>query len=336
MDYGKDKCLIIAEAGVNHNGSLELALKLCDAAKKAGADVVKFQTWKTEAIITNNVAQAEYQKENTGKTESQFDMLKRLELSLDDFRKIKEYCDSIGILFASTADEADSLDFLVSLGIPFIKIGSGDIGNVSYLRYIGSKHMPVILSTGMSTLADIDLSLQALREGGTTDITLLHCTTSYPCDFRHVNLKAMQTIKEAFKLPVGYSDHTLGNTVAVAAVAMGARVVEKHFTLDKALEGPDHKASSTPEEFGLLVKEIRNIEEAMGDGRKVPTAEEKEISKVVLKRIVARHFICKNQVMTEGDICIKRNDRGLKADKWDLIVGTRARKDYAKDEGIEL
>ena len=331
-----DKCLIIAEAGVNHNGDLNIALKLCDAAKEAGADVVKFQTWKTEAIITKSVAQAEYQQENTGVQESQFDMLKRLELRYEDFSIIKEHCDSIGILFASTADEAESLDFLISIGIPFIKIGSGEIGNVSYLRYMGSKKMPVILSTGMSSLADIDISIQALREGGATDITLLHCTTSYPCVFENVNLNAMNTIRDAFKLPVGYSDHTLGSTVAVAAVAMGAKVVEKHFTLDKNMEGPDHKASSTPEEFKEYVKAIRDIETAMGNGEKVPTTVEKEISKVVLKRIVARRPITKNQVITEDDICVKRNDVGLPCNKWDIVVGTKARKDYVVDEGIVL
>ena len=329
-------CLIIAEAGVNHNGDLNLALKLCDAAKKAGADIIKFQTWKTEAIITNDVEQAEYQKDNTGIRESQFDMLKKLELSYDDFRKIKNYCDSIGILFSSTADDIESLDFLVSLGIPFIKIGSGEIGNVSYLRYIGGKKLPVILSTGMSTLSDIDISLQALREGGATDITLLHCTTSYPCHYDNVNLNAMLTIRDAFKLPVGYSDHTLGNIVSVSAVAMGAKIIEKHFTLDKNMQGPDHKASSTPDQFQKLVKDIRNIECAMGDGRKIPTTAEKEISKVVLKRIVAKHNISKGTIISEEDICIKRNNKGAHADKWDLIIGMKARKDYSVDEGISF
>lgn len=330
----RTQCLIIAEAGVNHNGDVECALKLCDAAKEAGADVIKFQTWKTELIITQNVAQAEYQKENLGKEESQYEMLKKLELSQEDFRKIKEYCDKIGIVFASTADEAESLDFLVSLGIPFIKIGSGEIGNISYLRYMGSKKMPVILSTGMSTLADIDLSLQALQEGGATEITLLHCTTSYPCVFENVNLNAMSTLREAFKFPVGYSDHTLGNTVAVAAVAMGAKVIEKHFTLDKGMEGPDHKASATPEEFKELVQSIRDIEKAMGDGRKTPTAVEKEISKVVLKRIVARKAIKQGQIIQETDICVKRNNCGVSCSQWDQIVGMTARKDYQIDEGI--
>ena len=336
MNLDNGKCLIIAEAGVNHNGKLDLALKLCDAAKEAGADVVKFQTWKTEAIITNTVAQAEYQKENTGKEESQFDMLKKLELSYSDFAKIKKHCDSIGIVFASTADDAESLDFLVSLGIPFIKIGSGETGNISYLRYMGSKQLPVIMSTGMSSLADIDISVQALKDGGATDITLLHCTTSYPCIYENVNLNAMLTIRDAFKLPIGYSDHTLGNTISIAAVAMGARVIEKHFTLDKNMEGPDHKASLDPKEFQQLVKEIRNIEIAMGDGKKIPTNAEKEISKVVLKRIVAKRPIKKEQIIRAEDICIKRNDIGMMAKDWDMIVGATANKDYYVDEGIEL
>ena len=330
------RCLIIAEAGVNHNGDVNLAFELCKVAKEAGADLVKFQTWKTENIITQNVAQAEYQKENTGKSESQFDMLKRLELTQDEFRQVKEYCDLIGITFASTADDPESLDFLIDLGIPFIKIGSGEIGNVSYLRYMGRKKMPVILSTGMSSLADIDISVQALKEGGATDITLLHCTTSYPCAFENVNLKAMDTIKEAFKLPVGYSDHTLGNTVSIAAVAMGATVIEKHFTLDKNMEGPDHLASSNPEEFASLVKEIRNIEVSMGNGKKEATKVEKEISKVVLKRIVAKRNISIGQIITEDDICVKRNDAGLPCNKWDIVIGTKARKNYAVDEGVVL
>lgn len=335
MNPNREKCLIIAEAGVNHNGSLKLALQLCNAAKEAGADVVKFQTWKTEAIITNTVAQAEYQKENTGKSESQFDMLKKLELSYDDFTKIKKHCDSIGITFASTADEAESLDFLVSLGIPFVKVGSGEIGNVSFLRHIGSKGLPVILSTGMSSLADIELSLQALREGGAADITLLHCTTSYPCLFENVNLKAMLTIKENFRLPVGYSDHTPGNTISVAAVAMGAKVIEKHFTLDKNMEGPDHRASLDPEEFKMLVQNIRILETAMGNGKKEPADVERAISKVVLKRIVAKNPVKKGQVISPEDICVKRNDTGAMARDWDRIIGSVADRDYSADEGIE-
>ena len=327
---------IIAEAGVNHNGDVAIAKKLCMAAKKAGADIVKFQTWITEKIITQNVKQADYQSENTGSNQSQFDMLKKLELSYDDFREIKKYCDEIGIIFASTADEQDSLDFLVDLGIPFIKIGSGDIGNIPYLRYMGTKKMPVILSTGMSTLGDVEISIQALREGGAETINLLHCTTNYPCPYKDVNLKAMDTLKTAFGLDVGYSDHTEGIEVAIAAVARGATIIEKHFTLDKNMDGPDHKASMEPEEFSCMVDCIRHIESAIGDGQKIPTKTEDEISKVVLKRIVASREIMLGNFITEADICVKRNDAGLPAKVWDFVVGTKANKYYKVDEGIEF
>lgn len=328
--------LIIAEAGVNHNGDVNIAKKLCLAAKDAGADVVKFQTWVTEKIITQNVDQAEYQRENTGRNESQFDMLKSLELSYDEFREVKAYCDEIGIAFASTADEEDSLDFLVELGIPFIKVGSGDVGNISYLRYIGSKKLPVILSTGMSTLADVEMSVQALRDGGATNITLLHCTTNYPCPYDDVNLKAMDTLKNAFGLPVGYSDHTEGMEVPIAATARGAGVIEKHFTLDRNMEGPDHKASMEPKAFKEMVQAIRHIETALGTGLKTPTKAEKDISKVILKRIVAKKYIKKGQLIKEDDICVKRNNLGLYAKYWDIILGTVAQKEYCVDEGIEF
>lgn len=332
----KAKCLIIAEAGVNHNGKLDIALKLCDAAKEAGADVVKFQTWKTEKIITRTVAQAEYQTENTGKTESQFDMLKRLELSYDDFRKIKEYCDKIGIQFASTADEEESLDFLISLGIPFIKIGSGEITNIPYLRIMGRKKLPIIISSGMSTLAEVDTALAELRNAGATEITLLHCTTNYPCPMQDVNLKAILTLKEAFKIPVGYSDHTEGIEVPVAAVAMGAKVIEKHFTLDRNMEGPDHLASTEPVEFKKMVDSIRNIEKALGTGEKLPTKSEIDISKVVLKRCVASKKIKVGEVFNENNLTVKRNDKGLPAKYWDLLIGKKSIKDYEIDEAVEL
>ena len=331
-----NKTLIIAEAGVNHNGNLDLALKLCDAAKEAGADVVKFQTWITEKIITKNVAQADYQTKNTGKVESQFDMLKKLELSFDDFRTIKKHCDEIGIQFASTADEKWSLDFLISLGIPFIKFGSAELTNIPFLRYAGSKKMPVILSTGMSYLADVDIAIRTLKESGCPDITVLHCTTNYPCPYETVNLRAMETLKNAFHLPVGYSDHTIGTDVAVAAVAMGASVIEKHFTLDKNMEGPDHKASTEPEEFKKLVEGIRCIEKALGNGEKVPSNDEKNISKVVLKRIVAVKDIKKDEIFTEDNITLLRNDEGMPSSMWDYVVGTRAKKDYYSGQAINF
>ena len=330
------KTLIIAEAGVNHNGQLNLALKLCDAAKEAGADVVKFQTWKTEKIITHTVSQAEYQTENTGKQESQFDMLKRLELSYDDFIKIKKYCDKIGIQFASTADDEDSLDFLIKLGIPFIKIGSGEITNIPYLRIMGSKKLPIIISSGMSTLAETDTALNELRNAGATDITLLHCTTNYPCPMNSVNLNAMLTLKNAFNIPLGYSEHTEGIEVSIAAVAMGATVIEKHFTLDRNMEGPDHLASTEPEEFKKMVDSIRNIEIALGNGEKKPTKAEIDISKVVLKRCVASQKIKAGDKFCENNITVKRNDKGLPSKYWDLLIGRKAEKDYEIDEAVEL
>lgn len=330
------KCLIIAEAGVNHNGRLDLALQLCNAARDAGADVVKFQTWKTENLLTRNVEQAGYQIKNTGKQESQFDMLKKLELSYDEFRIIKDHCDKIGIVFSSTADEPESLDFLVELGIPFIKVGSGDIGNVSYLRYMGSKGLPIILSTGMSNLADVDISIRALRDGGAGDITILHCTTNYPCPYEDVNLKAMLTLRDAFHLPVGYSDHTIGREVAVSAAALGAVIVEKHFTLDCGMEGPDHAASTEPQDFSKLVKAIRTVESCLGTGVKEPTSAEMTISKVVTKRIVAKCSIKEGEVFSEDNVCVKRNDVGALARYWNLIIGKAADKPYRIDEGIQL
>lgn len=327
---------IIAEAGVNHNGRLELARQLCLAAKEAGADCVKFQTWQTEKIITRSVAQAEYQADNTGRTESQFDMLKRLELPYDDFRSIRAYCDEIGIQFASTADEPDSLDFLLTLDIPFIKIGSGEIGNIPYLRYMGSKKKPVLLSTGMSSLADVELSIQALRQGGAENITLLHCTTSYPCPYERVNLRAMDTLRAAFGLPVGYSDHTQGIAIPTAAAARGAVVIEKHFTLDRHMEGPDHLASTEPDEFRQMVSAIRQVEAGLGSGRKTPTMEERSISEVVLKRIVAARPISAGERLSAENLTVKRNDHGLSVRYWDLVIGTEARRGYAADEAIEL
>lgn len=331
---GNRHICIIAEAGVNHNGSVEVAKKLCLAAKQAGADVVKFQTWITERIITPNVNQADYQIENTGNQQSQFEMLKELELSFDQFREIKAYCDEIGIQFASTADENESLDFLVDLGIPFIKIGSGEIGNLPYLRYAGSKHLPIILSTGMGDMKDVEISVQALKDGGAKNIILLHCTTSYPCKFEDVNLMAMDTLKEHFGYDIGYSDHTVGIEVAIAAAARGARVIEKHFTLDKSMPGPDHIASMEPQEFKQMVVAIRNVEKAFGTGEKKPTKGEEVISKVVRKRIVANCNIEQGEMLTEENLCVKRCDKGIFAIEWDSVVGTIACKDFVKDEGI--
>lgn len=328
--------LIIAEAGVNHNGRLDLALELCKTAKEVGADVVKFQTWKTEKIITRTVAQAEYQAENTGKKESQFDMLKKLELSYDDFTKIKEYCDKIGIQFASTADEEESFDFLVKLGIPFVKISSGEVTNIPFLRKMGASKLPIIISSGMSNISDIDIALRTLKESGATDITLLHCTTNYPCPMEEVNLKAMLTLSNAFKISIGYSDHTKGIEVPIAAVALGAKVIEKHFTLDKNMEGPDHLASTEPDEFKNMVEAIRNIEVALGTGEKTPQKSEIEISKVVTKRCIASKSINVGDVFSSDNVCVKRNDVGFPAKYWDLLIGKNAQKAYEINEAIEV
>ena len=331
-----NKCLIIAEAGVNHNGSIKIAKELCLEAKNSGADVIKFQTWITDKIITRTVKQASYQIKNTGRNISQYEMLKELELTFDEFREIKQYCDNIGIKFCSTADEAESLDFLIDIGVPFIKVGSGDICNVPFLRYIGGKGLPVIISTGMSSLSDVEMSIDALKYGGTKQIIVLHCTTSYPCPFMDVNLKAMDTLKNAFKYDVGYSDHTVGIEAAVAAVARGAKVIEKHFTLNRNLEGPDHNASTEPLEFKKMVEAIRNVEISLGTGNKTPTSGEKEISKVVMKRIIANRKIKKGKIIEEEDLCVKRSDNGIPVKYWDMVVGMISPRNFYKDDGIEI
>lgn len=327
---------IIAEAGVNHNGRLDFALKLCDAAKEAGVDAVKFQTWKTENIVTKSAAKAEYQEENTGSEQSQYEMLKELELSYPEFEKINEYCKKIGIQFLSTPDEEESLEYLCSLNLPFLKIGSGEVTNIPFLRKIGNKHQKVILSTGMSTLADVEKAYVTLLDSGAEEITLLHCTTNYPCPYHEVNLQAMQTLKAAFKCQVGYSDHTMGIEVPIAAVAMGAEIIEKHFTLDRNMEGPDHKASLEPQELKQMVRSIRNIEQAMGDGIKHPNASEQKNSEVVLKRIIAKKPIMKGEVLNEGNLVLLRSSKGISAKFWDLIVGKPARRNYQMDEPIEF
>lgn len=329
---------IIAEAGVNHNGQLDLALKLCDAAKEAGVDCVKFQTWQTEKIVTRKAEKATYQSENTNDAEeSQFDMLKKLELSYEDFRLVQEHCNKIGIDFLSTPDEEYSLAFLMNeLHLPLIKIGSGEVTNIPYLRQMASYHKPIILSTGMATLAQVAMAYDTLIAAGAPSVSLLHCTTNYPCPKNEVNLRAMQTMKEAFKCPVGYSDHTMGTDIPIAAVAMGAEIIEKHFTLDRNMDGPDHKASLEPHELKYMVDCIRNIEVALGDGIKRPNPSEVEISKVVLKSIVAKVQINKGETLTANNMTIKRAGSGIPAAHWDMIVGTKALHDYDIDEPIKI
>lgn len=332
-----NRVYIIAEAGVNHNGDKNLALRLCDAAKAAGVDAVKFQTWKTEKIVTKSAALAEYQENNiSDKGASQFEMLKQLELSYNEFVEVHDYCNQIGIQFLSTPDTEEDMDFLLRLGIPVLKIGSGEVTNIPFLRAIGKRHQKVILSTGMSTLSDVEKAYNTLLESGAKEVSLLHCTTNYPCPYDEVNLQAMQTLKAAFKCQVGYSDHTMGIEVPIAAVAMGAEIIEKHFTLDKNMEGPDHKASLDPYELKQMVDSIRNIEKAMGDGIKRPNASEQKNAEVVLKRIIANKPIKKGDILGIDNLSLLRSSTGIPAKYWDLVAGKAAKRDYKEDEPIDL
>ncbi len=326
---------IIAEAGVNHNGDIKLAKKLIDVAVDAGVDAVKFQTWVTELIATNDVPQAQYQIENTENNQSQFDMLKKLELSFDDFREIKKYCDMKNIMFLSTADEKVSANFLLELQDIF-KVGSGEVTNIPFLRYLGSLDKQIILSTGICTLSDIEIAINTLIDAGTKrdNISILHVTTQYPTPMDEVNLNAMLTIKNAFKMNIGYSDHTMGIEISIAAVALGAKIIEKHFTLSRDLEGPDHKASLEPLELKEMVKSIRNIEVALGDGIKKLQKSEILNKEVVKKFIIASKTINKGDLFTEENLFVKRSNGIISSSKWDDIIGLRANKNYYVDEPI--
>lgn len=326
---------IIAEAGVNHNGNIELAKKLIDVAKEAKVDAVKFQTFKTEKIVSRSAEMAEYQKENLKTQESQYEMIKRLELSYDSFKELKQYCEDKNILFLSTPDDEDSLDFLVELQVEQIKIGSTEVTNLNYLRKIAKKNLPIILSTGMSTLGEVEAALTTIYEEGNKNITLLHATTDYPTAYDDVNLRAMITLKNAFNIPVGYSDHTLGYEAAIAAVTMGAVVIEKHFTLDKNMEGPDHKASLDPEELKEFVVKIRNTEKLLGDGIKKPTNREKEIIEVARRSIVASYDLKKGSIITEEMLEFKRPGNGIKPDMTDVLIGRELKRDVKEDEVIK-
>lgn len=331
-----EKVYIIAEAGDNHNGDFNTALKLVDVAKRAGADCVKFQTFVTEEIISKYAEMAEYQKKNTGKEESQFEMVKRLELSFDEFRKIKEYCDRVGIQFLSTPFDLKSVDFLNELGVPFFKIPSGEITNYPYLIKIAHTGKPVVISTGMCEPDEILAAINVLEKNGSGEITLLHCNTEYPTPLKDVNLYAMRTMKKMFGKKVGYSDHTKGIEVPVAAVALGACVIEKHFTLDKNMPGPDHKASLEPDELGRMVKNIRNIEIALGDGvKRVSESERKNIA-IARKSIVARRNIQEGENLTEENLAVKRPGTGINPMQWMEVLGTRAVRDFKEDELIEI
>lgn len=327
---------IIAEAGVNHNGSLKLAKKLVDAAKDAGADCVKFQTFVSKNIVSRNAVKAEYQKKQTEPEESQHDMLKKLELSFDEFTELNEYCMRKDIEFMSTAFDFDSINFLNSLDMGTWKIPSGDITNLPYLIKIAKLNKPVILSTGMSTMEDIRNAIKALKENGTAEITVLHCTTEYPTPLEDVNLKAMNTIKEEFSVEVGYSDHTTGIEVPIAAVALGATVIEKHFTLDRSMDGPDHQASLEPNELKAMVDSIRHIELALGNGMKQPAESEKKNMAIARKSIIASKNIKAGEVFTDDNLTVKRPGDGISPMRWFDVIGKNAPRDFDEDELIEL
>ena len=331
------KTFIIAEAGVNHNGSIELAKKLIDVASQSGADAIKFQTFKAKKLVAKHAQKAQYQKDNMqGSEDSQFEMLRKLELNTDAHHLLIEYCNQKNILFLSTPFDLESIELLYRLGLEIFKIPSGEITNLPYLRKIGKLNKKVILSTGMADMVEIEDALSALLSVGTRkdNITVLHANTMYPTPMKDVNLKAMLTIGQKFDVAYGYSDHTLGIEVDIAAVALGASCIEKHFTLDKEMAGPDHKASLEPKELKAMVKAIRNIEKALGSELKQPSPSEVVNIEVARKSIVASKNIKKGQVLNEDNITTKRPAKGISPMKWDDIIGSYAKKDYQADDFI--
>jgi len=355
LEVGDDNpCFIIAEAGVNHNGDVNLGKKLIDIAKDSGADAVKFQTWITEEIVTKQAAQAEYQTENTGKKESQFDMIKRLELGFEDFKELKKYSDEKGIIFFSTPDDEKSVEFLFELRVPAFKIGSGELTNHLMLERIAKKKLPVILSTGMATLDEVKEAVETIVGCGNNQLVLLHCTSDYPAALDNVNLRAMKTLSDEFSLVTGYSDHTEGIKVPVMAALLGAKVIEKHYTFDKNADGPDHKASLAPDELKKMVSEIRRIdgmdkeerkqelkeildaEIILGSAEKKSAGTETEISKLVRKSIVAYIDIKKGDVIKKEMLAMKRPGTGLSSREIINIIGKTPKKDIQEDTLIEL
>lgn len=334
----EDKVIIIAEAGVNHNGDYGMAIQLIEEAKRAGADYVKFQTAVPEQLIATCAPKAEYQKETTGADESQLDMIRSLLLPLNDFAKLKAECDKRGIGFLSTPFDFTSIDTLFPLGMDYFKVPSGEITNLPYLRRIAKCGTPVIMSTGMSELNEISTAMLILREGGLKDeqITLLHCNTQYPTPYSDVNLRAMQTLRDMYGVRVGYSDHTKGIEIPIAAVAMGAKVIEKHFTLDRTLPGPDHRASLEPQELKAMVEAIRNVEVAMGSSIKTASASESPNKAVARKSIVAARDIHMGETFTEKNLTVKRPGTGISPMQWDAVIGTIAKRNFKYDELIEI
>lgn len=342
------KSIIIAEAGVNHNGDYDTARRMVIAAKEAGADYVKFQTAVPELVISEFAPQAEYQKENTGVVESQLDMCRKIHLPLSAYAPLREFCREVGIGFMSTPFDLTSIDLLAEIGQDYFKVPSGEITNLPYLRKIAEKGIPVILSTGMSTLSEIETAIEILTGTHTTtpswfkpsltrrDITVLHCNTQYPTPYADVNLRAMNEIGLRLGVRVGYSDHSLGVEVPVAAAALGATVIEKHFTLSRSMPGPDHKASLEPDELAAMVTAIRNVEIALGDGEKRVTDSERPNIEIARKSIVAIRPIRKGEILTEDNIYVKRPGNGVSPMRWDEAVGSPAVRDFMPDELIEL
>ncbi len=328
--------LIIAEAGVNHNGSFELAKKMADVAKAAGADIVKYQTAVPELVISQFAPKAEYQKDTTGEGESQLDMVRKLHFGFAQHKELKEYCDSIGIMYLSTPFDLDSIDFLASMDMPVWKIPSGEVTNLPYLEKVAKLGKPVIMSTGMCEISEIKEAMEILEKNGAGEITILHCNTEYPTPLKDANVKAMLDIKNNFGTAVGFSDHTLGLEAPLAAVSLGATVIEKHFTLDKSMEGPDHQASMSPDELVALVKAIRNTEVALGDGVKRVTESEAKNKDIARKSIVAKVEIKAGETFTEENITVKRPGNGISPMKWYEVLGQVAKRDFSLDELIEL
>jgi len=328
--------LIIAEAGVNHNGSVKTAKKLIDAAVDAGADIVKFQTFTADAIVSKYAKKAKYQEQTTNADESHYEMIKKLELDKETHLQLISYCDTRGIQFLSSPFDIKSISLLNELGLNIFKVPSGEITNLPYLREIGSYGKRIILSTGMSTISEIEMSLNILEKAGTSrnQITVLHCNTEYPTPIVDVNLKAMLTIRDKLEVSVGYSDHTQGIEIPIAAVAIGASVIEKHFTLDRNLRGPDHHASLEPAELKAMVKAIRNIEKAMGDGIKTPSASESKNITIARKSIVASKLIKKGELFSTSNLTVKRPGLGISPMQWDSIIGQKADRNYQADDLI--
>lgn len=329
-------CLVIAEAGVNHNGDIELAKRLVDAAYDAGADYVKFQTFRADNLVTAKARKAEYQERQTGSDESQYSMLKRLELSYRDFVVLNDYCKAKGISFLSTPFDNESIEFLDKLGMDVWKIPSGEVTNYPYLVKIAETHKPIIMSTGMCTMDDVNSAIQVLNSHGCGPITLLHCTTEYPVPYAEVNLRAMETLRSTLNLPVGYSDHTKGIVIPIAAVGLGAVVLEKHFTLDRTMEGPDHKASLEPEELKAMIEAIRCVEVSLGDGVKTPSDSERRNMVIARKSIVAMRPIRKGERFTTENITTKRPGSGISPMRWNEVLGQCAKRSFEEDELIEV